>query len=93
MFLRCVLLCLLGLPAARPVRAQFSVERLWELDRPGRFNLHGALGGKGVPARIVLFPDEAHRIRRPQAAGPGWHELPAGLDRWPGEGAAAETGR
>ena len=47
-------------------------------------NLHGALAGKGVPARIVLFPNENHRIRRPQAARLWWTEVLAWLDRWTG---------
>ncbi len=31
-------------------------------------NLYGVLQGKGVPARIVVFPDENHWILKPQAA-------------------------
>lgn len=45
-------------------------------------NLHGALTGKGVPARIVLFPNESHWISRPQAARLWWHEVLTWLDRW-----------
>jgi dipeptidyl aminopeptidase/acylaminoacyl peptidase len=51
-------------------------------------NLHGALTGKGVPARIVLFPYENHRIRRPQAARLWWNEVLDWLDRWTGTAAA-----
>lgn len=45
-------------------------------------NLHGALTGKGVPARIVIFPNENHWITRPQAARLWWRETFAWLDRW-----------
>lgn len=62
-------------------------------------NLHGALSGKGVPSRIVVFPREHHWIVRPQAARLWWHEVFAWLDRWNGpraagraEGASAAAG-
>ena len=45
-------------------------------------NLHGALSGKGVPARIVVFPHEHHWIVRPQAARLWWSEVLGWLDRW-----------
>lgn len=45
-------------------------------------NLHGALSGKGVPSRIVVFPQEHHWIVRPQAARLWWSEVFAWLDRW-----------
>lgn len=45
-------------------------------------NLHGALTGKGVPSRIVVFPEEHHWIVRPQAARLWWNEVFAWLDRW-----------
>ena len=54
-------------------------------------NLHGALTGKGVPARIVVFPDENHWIMRPQASQLWHREFFAWLDRHagpPGENAA-----
>ncbi|HQY34944.1 MAG TPA: S9 family peptidase [Pseudomonadota bacterium] len=44
-------------------------------------NLHGALTGKGVPARIVVFPDENHWIMRPQASQLWHREFFAWLDR------------
>ncbi len=47
-------------------------------------NLHGALTGKGVPARIVVFPKEHHWIVRPRAARLWWQEVFAWLDRWNG---------
>ena len=53
-------------------------------------NLHGALTGKGVPSRIVIFPQEHHWIIRPQAARLWWNEVFAWLDRWnPGTQASA----
>ncbi len=37
--------------------------------------LHNALSERGIPSRIVLFPDEGHIISRPPAAGIWWQEL------------------
>lgn len=37
--------------------------------------LHNALADRGVPSRIVLFPDEGHVINRPPAAQIWWQEL------------------
>jgi dipeptidyl aminopeptidase/acylaminoacyl peptidase len=48
-------------------------------------NLYGVLQGKGVPARIVLFPDENHWILKPQAALLWWNEVFGWLDRYLGE--------
>ena len=45
-------------------------------------NLHGVLTGKGVPARIVVFPDENHWILKPQASKLWYGEVFAWLDRW-----------
>jgi dipeptidyl aminopeptidase/acylaminoacyl peptidase len=52
-------------------------------------NLHGALTGKGVPARIVVFPKEHHWIVRPRAAQLWWREVFAWLERWNGPQQAA----
>ncbi len=45
-------------------------------------NLYGVLQGKGVPARIVVFPDENHWILKPQAALLWWKEYFGWLERW-----------
>ena len=45
-------------------------------------NLYGVLQGKGVPARIVVFPDENHWILKPQAALVWWKEFFGWLERW-----------
>jgi dipeptidyl aminopeptidase/acylaminoacyl peptidase len=45
-------------------------------------NLHGVLTGKGVPARIVIFPDENHWILKPQASKLWYDEFGRWLDRW-----------
>lgn len=45
-------------------------------------NLHQVLAAKGVPTRIVLFPDENHWILKPQAALLWWKEFFGWLDRW-----------
>lgn len=50
-------------------------------------NLYGVLQGKGVPARIVVFPGEGHWISKPQAARLWWQEVFAWLERWIGKGA------
>jgi dipeptidyl aminopeptidase/acylaminoacyl peptidase len=44
-------------------------------------NLHGALTGKGVPARIVIFPEENHWILKPQASLLWHREVMTWLDR------------
>jgi dipeptidyl aminopeptidase/acylaminoacyl peptidase len=50
-------------------------------------NLYGVLQGKGVPSRIVIFPEENHWVLKPQAALLWWKEVFAWLDRWaPGGG-------
>jgi len=45
-------------------------------------NLYGVLQGKGVPARIVLFPDENHWVLKPQAALLWWKEVFGWLDKY-----------
>jgi dipeptidyl aminopeptidase/acylaminoacyl peptidase len=45
-------------------------------------NLHGALTGKGVPTRIVIFPEENHWILKPQAAVLWQREADAWLARY-----------
>jgi dipeptidyl aminopeptidase/acylaminoacyl peptidase len=45
-------------------------------------NLHGALSGKGVPTRIVIFPEENHWILKPQAALLWQREIDAWLSRY-----------
>lgn len=49
-------------------------------------NLHGVLTGKGVPSRLVLFPDENHWVLKPQAARLWWTEVHGWLERWIGKG-------
>lgn len=49
-------------------------------------NLYGVLQGKGVPARIVLFPEENHWVLKPQAALLWWKEVFGWLDRYLGTG-------
>ena len=48
-------------------------------------NLYGVLQGKGVPARIVIFPDENHWVLKPQAALLWWKEVFAWLGKYLGE--------
>jgi dipeptidyl aminopeptidase/acylaminoacyl peptidase len=48
--------------------------------------LYGVLQGKGVPARIVIFPDENHWVLKPQAAVLWWKEVFAWLDKYIGTG-------
>jgi dipeptidyl aminopeptidase/acylaminoacyl peptidase len=45
-------------------------------------NLYGVLTGKGVPARIVIFPEENHWIAKPQASLLWHREFFAWLDRY-----------
>ena len=47
-------------------------------------NLYGVLQGKGVPARIVVFPDENHWILKPQAALLWWKEVFGWLEKYIG---------
>ena len=48
-------------------------------------NLYGVLQGKGVPARIVIFPDENHWVLKPQAALLWWKEAFGWLGKYLGE--------
>ena len=45
-------------------------------------NMYGALTGKGVPTRIVLFPNENHWILKPQASMRWYKEFFEWLDRY-----------
>jgi dipeptidyl aminopeptidase/acylaminoacyl peptidase len=57
-------------------------------------NLYGVLQAKGVPTRIVVFPDENHWVLKPQAAMLWWKETFGWLDRYIGQGSqqtAAKT--
>jgi dipeptidyl aminopeptidase/acylaminoacyl peptidase len=47
-------------------------------------NLYGVLQGKGVPARIVLFPEENHWVLKPQAALLWWKEVFGWLGKYLG---------
>ena len=49
-------------------------------------NLHGVLTAKGVPSRIVIFPDENHWILKPQSAELWWNEVHGWLERTLGHG-------
>jgi dipeptidyl aminopeptidase/acylaminoacyl peptidase len=53
-------------------------------------NLHHVLTGKGVPSRIVVFPDENHWILKPQSAELWWQEVHAWLEKYIGEGSFDE---
>lgn len=44
--------------------------------------LYGVLQGKGVPSRIVVFPEENHWILKPQAARLWWSEFFSWLERF-----------
>ena len=44
--------------------------------------LYGALQHKGVPSRLVYFPDEGHWIESPANAMTWWEEFLGWLDRW-----------
>jgi dipeptidyl aminopeptidase/acylaminoacyl peptidase len=48
-------------------------------------NLYGVLQGKGVPARIVIFPDENHWVLKPQSALLWWKEVFGWLGKYLGE--------
>jgi dipeptidyl aminopeptidase/acylaminoacyl peptidase len=47
-------------------------------------NLYGVLQGKGVPSRLVIFPEENHWILKPQSARLWWQEVSAWLERYLG---------
>ncbi|MFL6294026.1 MAG: S9 family peptidase [Thermoanaerobaculia bacterium] len=47
-------------------------------------NLYGVLQGKGVPARIVIFPGETHWVLKPQAALLWWKEVFGWLGKYLG---------
>ncbi|HEX4953184.1 MAG TPA: S9 family peptidase [Thermoanaerobaculia bacterium] len=45
-------------------------------------NLYGVLQAKGVPSRIVIFPNENHWVLKPKAALLWWQEVFAWLERY-----------
>jgi dipeptidyl aminopeptidase/acylaminoacyl peptidase len=49
-------------------------------------NLYGVLTGKGVPSRLVVFPEENHWILKPQTAKAWWGEVHGWLERHLKEG-------
>ena len=51
---------------------------------PQGIELHGVLTAKGVPSRLVVFPDENHWILKPQSAARWWNELFTWLERYAG---------
>jgi dipeptidyl aminopeptidase/acylaminoacyl peptidase len=55
-------------------------------------NLYGVLQAKGVPSRIVIFPDENHWVLKPQASLLWWQEVFAWLDRYLGSAQVASQG-
>lgn len=44
--------------------------------------LYGMLKAKGVPARLIVYPEEGHWILKPQASLHWYGEVEAWLDRW-----------
>jgi len=67
-------------------------ERDYRVPYTQGLNLYGVLQGKGVPARIVVFPDENHWILKPQAAFLWWREFFGWLERWDPAAAAKPAG-
>jgi dipeptidyl aminopeptidase/acylaminoacyl peptidase len=53
-------------------------------------NLYGVLTGKGVPARLVVFPEENHWILKPKSARLWWSEVFGWLERHIGAGPVEE---
>jgi dipeptidyl aminopeptidase/acylaminoacyl peptidase len=45
---------------------------------------YGVLKAKGVPARLVYFPDENHWVLKPKNSLLWYHEVLAWLERWLG---------
>jgi dipeptidyl aminopeptidase/acylaminoacyl peptidase len=52
-------------------------------------NLHHVLTARGVPSRIVIFPNENHWILKPQAAEVWWREVVGWLETYVGKGPSA----
>ncbi len=52
-------------------------------------SLYGILQHKGVPSRLVYYPDEGHWIETPRNSVHWYGEILAWLDRWIGEAAAS----
>jgi dipeptidyl aminopeptidase/acylaminoacyl peptidase len=59
-------------------------ERDYRVPYTQGLNLHGVLTAKGVPSRLVVFPNENHWILKPQAARIWWSEVFGWMDRWAG---------
>jgi dipeptidyl aminopeptidase/acylaminoacyl peptidase len=59
-------------------------ERDYRVPYTQGLNLYGILTAKGVPARLVVFPNENHWILKPQAARLWWHEVFGWIGRYTG---------
>jgi dipeptidyl aminopeptidase/acylaminoacyl peptidase len=57
-------------------------ERDYRVPYSQGLNLYGVLTAKGVPARLVVFPDENHWVLKAQSAKVWYGEVLNWLDRW-----------
>jgi len=57
-------------------------ERDYRVPYAQALNLYGVLTAKGVPARIVVFPEENHWVLKAQSAKLWYGEVLTWLDRW-----------
>ena len=60
-------------------------ERDYRVPYTQGLNLYGVLTAKGVPARLVVFPEENHWVLKAQSAKVWYGEVLNWLDRWLGK--------
>ena len=68
-------------------------ERDFRIPYSQSLGLFNALQRRGVPSRLVVFPDENHWILRPQNSIQWYREVHGWLDRWLRRGGGAAPGR
>lgn len=68
-------------------------ERDFRIPYTQSLGLFNALQRRGIPSRLVVFPDENHWILKPQNSIQWYREVHAWLDRWLRRGGGGTSGR
>ncbi len=82
-------LALASLPARAAAPKPLTVDDVWSVRRvgtpvlsPDGRTVYGVLSAKGVPARLVYYPDENHWVLKGQSSKHWYGEVLAWLARW-----------